>query len=120
MMRTRLMNLTIALLAVISFILSSCLPGSDNEIPDFNVQLQKDIAAIDSYLAAKNITAQQDNSGIRYVLWQVVSTGEQPTIDSCVTANYQGLLMANGQEFDKGTNISFPLANVIEIGRAHV
>ena len=56
-MRTGLIKFTKGLLAILPFIGASCMINSDDDIPDFNQQLQKDIAAIDGYLAANNITA---------------------------------------------------------------
>lgn len=100
-------------LALIPLILMSCMMDKENEIPDFNEQLQKDIAAIDNYLASNNITAAQHNSGLRYVVHESTA-GEMPSIDSCVTADYRGLVMSTGQQFDEGTNISFPLNSVID------
>jgi FKBP-type peptidyl-prolyl cis-trans isomerase FkpA len=111
-MKLRLLKVTLGL-ALISLILVSCMMDSENDIPDFNEQLQKDIAAIDNYLASNNITAAQHNSGLRYVIHESTA-GEMPSIDSCVTANYEGKLMSTGQQFDKGTNISFPLNSVID------
>ncbi len=112
-MRRGLIKFTKGLLAILPFIGASCMINSDGDIPDFNQQLQKDIAAIDSYLAANNIIALKDNSGLRYLILRS-GTGNQPTIDSCVTSNYQGILMSSGLQFDKGTNISFPLVGVID------
>lgn len=112
-MRRGLIKFTKGLLAILPFIITSCMINSDANIPDFNQQLQKDIAAIDSYLATNNITALKDNSGLRYRIIKS-GTGNQPTIDSCVTSNYQGMLLSSGQQFDKGTNISFPLVGVID------
>lgn len=108
-----MIKFTKGFLVILPFILASCMMNSDADIPDFNEQLQKDISAIDSYLAANNITALQDNSGLRYVIHRT-GTGNQPTIESCVTSNYQGKLLTSGQEFDKGTNISFALNGVID------
>jgi FKBP-type peptidyl-prolyl cis-trans isomerase FkpA len=87
----------------------------DNEekIPDFNKQLQADVTAIDNYLTANNISATADASGLRYIIHQN-GTGTQPTIDSCITAHYQGRFLTSGLEFDKGSNVSFPLNGVIE------
>lgn len=112
-MRTGLIKFTKGLLAILPFIGASCMINSDGDIPDFNQQLQQDIAAIDGYLAANNIIALKDNSGLRYLIHRS-GTGNQPTIDSCVTSNYQGKLLSSGQQFDKGTNISFPLIGVID------
>jgi FKBP-type peptidyl-prolyl cis-trans isomerase len=88
--------------------------GNENEIPDFNVQLQEDVGLIDNYLAAKNIQNYTSHlSGLRYVIYRD-STGTYPTVDSCVTVNYQGLLLANELEFDKGSKVSFRINEVIE------
>jgi FKBP-type peptidyl-prolyl cis-trans isomerase len=98
-------------LIVLSLIMISCFEGDD--IPDFNEQLQKDIAAIDSHLSANNISdVIVDNSGIRYVIHRR-TTGKRATIDSCATVNYKGLLMT-GEKFDEGANFSFPVRGVIE------
>lgn len=100
--------------AVLSFVVASCMINDSENYPDFGEQLQKDLAAIDSYLASRNITASKDADGlIRYVIYRDSST-TRPTIDSCVTANYQGLLMSTNQEFDNGQGISFPLSSVID------
>jgi len=112
-MKTGLIKVAIGVLAALPFIVTSCLMNDSEDFPDFNKQLEKDIATIDSYLAAKNITALQDASGIRYVIYRE-TTGNKPTIDSCVTANYEGLLMSTGQKFDEGKNTSFPLIGVID------
>jgi FKBP-type peptidyl-prolyl cis-trans isomerase FkpA len=111
-MRRGLIKFTIGILAVLPFVFASCV-DSESEIPDFNEQLKKDISAIDSYLAANNITAVQHNSGLRYVIHRS-GAGDQPTIDSCVTSNYSGKLLVSEQEFDKGSKISFPLHQVID------
>ena len=112
-MKTGLIKVTIGFLASLPFFVTSCLMNDDADIPDFAEQLQKDVAAIDSYLASNNITAIPDNSGIRYVIHRDVP-GDKPTIDSCVTANYLGKLLSTGQKFDEGKKISFPLNGVID------
>ena len=101
-------------LAILPLVVASCMMKSEDDIPDFNEQLQADIAAIDSYLASNNITAAQDVSGIRYVIHRDSTDTKRPTVDSCVTADYSGKLLANGYEFDDGTGISFPLRGVID------
>ncbi|MFZ6011822.1 MAG: FKBP-type peptidyl-prolyl cis-trans isomerase [Bacteroidota bacterium] len=93
-------------------LIASCL-DSGPEIPSYQEQLEKDVAFIDSYLATNNITADTDPSGLRYVVHRATA-GVQPTVDSCVTVNYQGVFMSNGQVFDSGSNISFPVKNVID------
>ena len=99
------------LLTVLSLITTSCFEGDGTA--DFHEQLQRDMIAIDSYLAANNISdVIVDNSGLRYVIHRR-TTGKKPTIDSCATVNYQGLLMTGGQ-FDEGEGFAFPVRGVIE------
>ena len=113
-MSMKLVNVIKGGLAVLPFVVASCMMNDDGDIPDFNEQLQSDIAAIDNYLATNNIDAIEHSSGIRYVIWHDSTGTNSATIDSCVTTNYSGRLMSNGVEFDKGTNISFPLGGVID------
>lgn len=113
-MNMKLVNVIKGGLAVLPFVVASCMMNESEDIPDPNEQLQSDIAAIDNYLAANNINAVEHSSGIRYVIWRDSSGTNSATLDSCVTANYAGKLMSNGLEFDKGTNISFPLNSVID------
>ena len=114
-MKERLIKVIIGVFAVLPFIAASCMMNDKDDIPDFGEQLQKDLAAIDEYLAAKGIDAEQDPDGfIRYVIHHDSIGDNKPTLDSCVTANYQGKLLANEQEFDKGINVSFPIYGVID------
>lgn len=111
-MKLRFLHPAIGFLALLPFILASCLK-SEEEGPDFNAQLQKDIQTIDNYLASNNIIAVEDISGLRYVLHDDTTT-HKPTIDSCVTANYRGLFLSTGVKFDEGVGVSFPLNGVID------
>lgn len=114
-MKTRLVRVIIGICAIVPFVVTSCMMNETEDFPDFDEQLQKDLATIDSYLAANNITAQSDPDGfIRYVMHLDDPNEKKATIDSCVTSNYRGLLLSSGLEFDKGTNISFPLNSVID------
>jgi FKBP-type peptidyl-prolyl cis-trans isomerase FkpA len=76
------------------------------------VQKKKDLKKIDDYLAKNNITAQQDTSGIRYVIHKSVGS-EKPTASSCVQVSYEGKFLENEQLFDKNADMSFPLSGVI-------
>lgn len=78
-------------------------------------QLQRDITAIDKYLADNGITAQSDPSGLRYVI-TTAGTGAKPKISNTVTVKYVGKLMSNGTIFDQATanSVNFPLANLIQ------
>jgi FKBP-type peptidyl-prolyl cis-trans isomerase len=58
-------------------------------IPEFTRQLAKDVKTIDQYLAANNITARVDLSGIRY---QILNAGSGPVVSSTdsVSLTYVG------------------------------
>ena len=75
-------------------------------------QVAKDAAIITKYLADKNISAQQDSSGLRYVIHKS-NGGARPTTENCVEVNYKGALMKDGQVFDQQENVAFPLNRVI-------
>lgn len=76
------------------------------------MQKAKDLKKIDEYLAKKNITAQQDTSGIRYVIHSSKG-GQKPTVTSCVQVAYEGMFLDNERVFDKNNDMSFPLNGVI-------
>jgi FKBP-type peptidyl-prolyl cis-trans isomerase FkpA len=102
---------------------SSCLP--DNEevctkvvdtaplgIPP--ALLERDVAAIDSYLAANSITAVKDPQGVRYVVSQPGTNNDTPCLESRVRVIYTGKLLATGDVFDSSTvPVDFPLAGLI-------
>lgn len=114
-MKTALIKAILGICTVLPFAMTSCMMNDSEGLPDFDEQLQKDLATIDSYLAANNIIAQKDpDNFIRYVIHHDDPNEKKATIDSCVTSNYRGLLLTTGQEFDTGTNISFPLNGVID------
>ena len=77
-------------------------------------QLQKDIIAIDAYLASKSIVAIKDASGVRYVV-STAGDDSKPCLESQVNVNYTGKLLTTGVVFDssKGTPVTFPLSNLI-------
>jgi FKBP-type peptidyl-prolyl cis-trans isomerase len=62
------------------------------------VQLEKDITAIDEYLASKNITAQKTESGLRYVITQP-GKGENGKSGQTAKVNYAGYMLT-GEYFD--------------------
>lgn len=114
-MKRGLIRVIFGFFALLPLLVASCMMNDTKDIPDFNKQMAEDLAAIDSYLASNNITAQQDPEGlIRYVIHRDSIDTEKPGIDSCVTANYQGKLLSTGQQFDDGVGISFPLNSVID------
>jgi FKBP-type peptidyl-prolyl cis-trans isomerase FkpA len=75
-------------------------------------QESKDATAIEKYLGEKNIKAQQDTSGISYVI-HTSKGGKKPTVDNCVEVAYRGSFLENGQVFDQSPKMAFPLGQVI-------
>lgn len=76
------------------------------------LQKAKDIKKIDDFLASKGIKAEQDTSGIRFVL-HTTKGGVKPTAESCVEVSYQGLFFETNQEFDSAPSAVFPLRQVV-------
>ncbi|MGC3948519.1 MAG: FKBP-type peptidyl-prolyl cis-trans isomerase [Chryseolinea sp.] len=75
-------------------------------------QKSKDAATITKYLADKNIKAEQDTSGIAYVI-HTSKGGKKPTVESCVEVAYKGSMLEDGRVFDQAPKAAFPLAGVI-------
>jgi FKBP-type peptidyl-prolyl cis-trans isomerase FkpA len=68
----------------------------------YDEQLQKDIGIIDMYLSDNHITAEQDASGLRYVI-TVPGTGNKPSATSKITIQFIGRLLSNHEIFDQTT-----------------
>jgi FKBP-type peptidyl-prolyl cis-trans isomerase FkpA len=75
-------------------------------------QVSKDAEIISKYLADNKITAQQDSSGLRYVI-HTSNGGAKPTPQNCVEVNYKGAFLKDGQIFDQSEKLAFPLERVI-------
>ena len=75
-------------------------------------QVTKDAEIITKYLADNNISAQQDSSGLMYVI-HTSNGGTKPTTTNCVEVNYKGSFLKDGQVFDQQAKIAFPLDRVI-------
>lgn len=76
-------------------------------------QLGIDTVAIDSWLAAQNINAIKDKSGMRYVVKRM-GKGPRPTVASTITFTYKGTLMADGTLFDESSSpVVYPLSQLI-------
>ena len=92
-------------LTLFLFGFSSCLKDNPKK------QAETDHQIIEAYAKANNLDGQFTNSGLYYV---IVTPGSDnhPTLNSRVTVDYKGYFL-DGTTFDQGTNISFPLTNVI-------
>ncbi len=77
-------------------------------------QLAADIEAIEAHLASKSIVAQQDPSGLRYVISKQ-GKGGRPNMNSTIKVLYKGSLLTTGEVFDQSeAPLEYPLANFIE------
>jgi FKBP-type peptidyl-prolyl cis-trans isomerase FkpA len=75
-------------------------------------QVTRDAAIIKSYLSDNNISAQQDTSGLMYVI-HTSKGGSKPSPENCVEVKYRGKFLKDGKVFDEADKISFPLNGVI-------
>jgi FKBP-type peptidyl-prolyl cis-trans isomerase FkpA len=108
----------LSILIVIAIFNSGCLKdGYDSfsctaKIPEVNVPAAE-IAQVEAYLAANNITnAVKHPTGFYYII-EVEGTGNRPTICTNVAVTYKGQL-TNGTVFDQTqTPLLFPLAQLI-------
>jgi FKBP-type peptidyl-prolyl cis-trans isomerase len=75
-------------------------------------QTQKDETTITKYLEDNNIQAQQDTSGLRYVI-HTNKGGSKPSAENCVEVKYRGKFLKDGKVFDQNEKVSFPLNRVI-------
>jgi len=91
------------------FFLISC---SDDDPLSPQEQLERDIQAIDAFLESNNIIAQEDPSGLRYVIHDP-GTGTVPDLSSTVTVNFVGKFLTDGSVFDEAQGITFPLNQLI-------
>jgi FKBP-type peptidyl-prolyl cis-trans isomerase len=74
--------------------------------------LTRDTEDIGKHLNENNITAQQDTSGLQYVIYNK-SGKRKPTLEDCVEVKYTGKFLATGEVFDQAERVSFPLNAVI-------
>ncbi len=101
------MKKTFLLLSALFLIIASC--KKDNSAA---AQAAADDTAIKAYIAANNITAIKDPSGLYY---QILTdgSGANPTVKSTVDVNYTGKLL-NGSVFAPTANLSSPLSGLIQ------
>ena len=73
-------------------------------------QAEVDRLKIEDYLAANNLTAQVDPSGLYYIL-EEPGTGAQPTVTDSVVVRYKGYLL-DGTVFDQTTGTETVVFNL--------
>lgn len=74
--------------------------------------LDEDTKDIGKYLSDQNLTAQQDTSGLQYII-HTSGGGQKPSVDDCVEVKYTGRFLKTGEVFDQAERIAFPLNGVI-------
>jgi len=75
-------------------------------------QAAKDRQTIEDYVKTNNLQGNFTASGLYYVITQAGSDS-RPTNSSTVTVDYKGTFL-DGSVFDQGTNVTFPLYQVIQ------
>jgi FKBP-type peptidyl-prolyl cis-trans isomerase len=79
---------------------------------DSQVQMLEDITLIDNHLAANNIDAIKDKSGIRFKIDKLGTKGFPPRTDQTIKVNYVGKFLA-GNTFDAGGIATESLSKLI-------
>lgn len=74
-------------------------------------QIEVDQQLIEDFILEHQLDADSTSSGLYYVIDDPGSI-ERPTINDVVTVSYIGFLL-NGDIFDNGTDVTFPLTSVI-------
>lgn len=100
---------------IMSLVFASCLKKETGcPYSELNVKAPaSETEQVEMYLAAKNITAQKDSSGVYYIV-ENAGTGKTPEVCSVISVHYTGSL-TNDQVFDKsnGTPVPFRLGELI-------
>lgn len=74
--------------------------------------LARDTKDISQYLSDNNTTAEQDTSGLQYIIHNN-GGGKKPSVDDCIEVKYAGKFLKTGEVFDQSEKVSFPLGNMI-------
>lgn len=74
-------------------------------------QIDIDQQLIEDFILEHNLDADSTSSGLYYVIYEPGSA-DRPTVSQQVTVSYVGFLL-DGTVFDSGSNITFPLNQVI-------
>jgi FKBP-type peptidyl-prolyl cis-trans isomerase len=75
--------------------------------------LTEDTEEINQYLTDSELNAQQDTSGLQFII-HTEGGGKKPSIDDCVEVKYTGKFLQSGEVFDQAERVAFPLNGVIE------
>lgn len=95
----KILNFPLFLAILTIIVAASCNKDDQSEIDDSKIK---------DYLAAHDIDAIKDNSGLYYIITKE-GNGVSPTLNSTVEVNYKGYL-TNGTVFDETVNTSVEFA----------
>ncbi len=98
-------------LILLILIVTGCSKSMDNCEAVSVTAPANEVSNLKSFLTANSIITTEDARGFFYQITQTGS-GTAPTVCSNITVNYEGKL-TDGTVFDSGTNVSFPLENLI-------
>ena len=102
-----------AVLLSISFVFPGCLKNDTScPSPVLYIAPAAEQKMVADYLAANNLTASKDTSGMYYKIVQP-GTGGSPNLCSSISITYSGKL-SNGTQFDNSVNSVFTLGVLIE------
>jgi len=99
------MRLSFFLLFIFAFLNISC--NKTEKIKNTNDQ------EIQDYLSQNNLCAEKTASGLYFIIEELGTGNDFPTLDADVTVNYTGFFTDN-RIFDQGKNVTFPLRTVIK------
>lgn len=90
--------------------LSSC--KEESQILSYEDQLAIDLEIIQDYLDSNNLTAQEGEFGLYYIIEEPGTGTSMPTATSSVIMTYKGFF-PDGQVFDQNDKVEFGLQNTI-------
>lgn len=93
----------------LGILFSNC--NKDNERLSYDAQLEVDSKIIADYLAANNLTAEEGQLGMRYII-EEPGEGANPTAASTVIVKYKGYF-PDGTVFDEADAFQTPLQSTI-------
>ncbi|AFM03206.1 FKBP-type peptidyl-prolyl cis-trans isomerase [Bernardetia litoralis DSM 6794] len=96
-------------------LLSSCNNDEIEPLIDSTLQAEREDQIIQQYLAENNLTAQQTDLGIYYIVLEEGEGSQNPTTTDSVTVNYVGTVLY-GRQFDSSYETATPLGFVIGEG----
>jgi len=80
------------------------------------VQLTVDLGKIDVYLSSKNLIAQAEPNGTRYIITKQGTGAVPPCLESIVTVKYNLKLLGSGTTIEESASATFRLSGGLILG----